>query len=413
VVNGGHIHVGIDATTWWNPRGYGRFTRELLKALAARQGIGGFRYSLLIDRLPDASLPTAFDVIAHPTGRTVNEAAVGDGARSPRAMLLLSRAAAQARFDLFWFPTVYSFFPLTRPVPCVVTHHDVIAERNPKLTFPTRRNHLFWLAKVELAKRQAQRIMTVSEASAADLSTVLHIDRGRIDVVTEGPHEAFRVLPDGVQRGRAARARHGLPPEGPLIVHVGGLSPHKNLLGLLKVMLRVLETQPSLRLALVGDTSGKGFHDNLAELRRFVADNAPLSERVVFTGFIPDDDVAAICHASSALVFPSFDEGFGLPAVEAMACGLPVIASRIPALIEVAAEAGVFFDPHSPDEMARAIVKVIADEPLRTRLGAAALSRAWRFTWARGAELAEQSFRRCWEERPWWSRLVRGAAKAA
>ena len=188
VVNS-RIHVGVDATTWWNERGFGRFTRDLLRSLISRDA--EFRYTLVIDRPPDESLPEGADLLLAESSRPVTAAAVGSGARSPVDLWTLSRKVAAARFDLFFFPAVYSFFPLLSRVPCVVTFHDTIAERYPNLVFPSRRNRWLWSAKVAIARFQAERFMTVSQASAQDLDRILGVPADRIDIVTEAASPRF------------------------------------------------------------------------------------------------------------------------------------------------------------------------------------------------------------------------------
>ena len=385
------VHVGVDATSWVNDRGFGRFTRELTTALAARQS--GFRYTLLFDREPSTPLPTGVGVLCASTQRTLNETAVGASSRSPRYLWAMGRLARRERFDLVFFPTLYSFFPVLSATPCVVCFHDATAERMPELLFPTRLNRLLWRAKTLLARRQATRVMTISQSSANDLARLLRIAPERIDVVTEAPAQAFRVIanPGAVA---AARRRHGVPDAAKLFVHVGGMNPHKNILRLLEAILRVVAARPDGHLAIVGDTSGKGFWDNVGELRAFVAANAPLADRVHFTGYLSDADLAALLNGAEALVFPSLWEGFGLPAVEAMACGVPVLASRRGSLPEVVADAGLYFEPEDADAIAACILRVLEDGGLRSRLAGLALERAALYRWERAAELAEASFRR-------------------
>jgi alpha-1,3-rhamnosyl/mannosyltransferase len=384
------VHVGVDATTWWNDRGFGRFTRELLQALGQRQN--GFRYTLVIDRADDGSLPSGMRLLAASPKRTLTQSAVGRGARSPAELWSMARVAARERFDLFFFPAVYSYFPLLSRTRTVVAFHDTIAERFPRLIFPTRRNQLLWQAKVALARRQATRVMTVSESSARDVETFLGVPRRNIDVITEGPSPTFRRLASVDES--AVRARFQLPPRGPLLIYVGGLNPHKNVLGLLRALPQILAQAPDVHVAIVGDTSGKGFLDNIAELRAFVAANAGLETHVTFTGYIADAQLVELFHAGTALVFPSLWEGFGLPAVEAMATGLPVLASDRGSLPEVVGEAGLYFNPESPPEIAAACLRFLSSPDLQARLRVTAQAQAARFTWARGAELTEQCFER-------------------
>jgi len=220
-------------------------------------------------------------------------------------------------------------------------------------------------------------------------------------VVTEAADDVFRVIDDPNIREHA-RAMHGIPEKARLLIHVGGMNAHKNILRLLEVMPRVIEAEPKAHLALVGDTSGKGFWDNVSELKAFIAATPPLPAHVHFTGYIGDPELAQLLNASDALVFPSLWEGFGLPAVEAMSCGIPVLASTRGSLSEVVSEGGLLFEPEDINAMASCIIRFLRDGQLRSKLARNALERSRQFSWSRGAELAEQSFRRCYAD---WRRL--------
>ena len=242
-------------------------------------------------------------------------------------------------------------------MPCVVCYHDATAERLPELLFPTRRNRWLWRAKTALARAQTTRAMTVSETSATDLEQLLRIPRRRIDVVTEAADPGFRVIGDPAVSARA-RARHGIPADAVLLLHVGGMNPHKNLRGLLEAMPTVIAERPGVHLAIVGDTSGKGFWDNVPELRQVVTSNPALAPHVHFTGYLGDTELVELLNGAAALVFPSLWEGFGLPAVEAMSCGVPVLASRRGSLPEVIGDAGLFFEPDRPSAIAACILRL-------------------------------------------------------
>jgi glycosyltransferase involved in cell wall biosynthesis len=386
------LHVGIDATTWRNDRGFGRFTRELVRALLARDS--GIRYTMVFDQDPPDDLPAGVEVITAATKRNLNESAVGKSSRTPDYLLRLGMAVSRAQFDVFYYPAVYSYFPILARVPRVICYHDTTAERYPELLFPTKLNHRLWQAKTALARLQTTRAMTVSEASARDLEMILHIPHSRIDVVTEAADPMFRVL-DDAPRTAEIRARFGIPQDATLFVYVGGMNPHKNLLGMLKALPDVLARRADLHVAIVGDTSGKGFWDNVPELKAFVEDNPNLKTNVHFTGYTSDEDLVTLLNAATALVFPSLWEGFGLPAVEAMACGIPVLASRRGSLPEVIGDAGLYFDPESPWAMATVMLRFLEDENLQRTLKARAVPRAASFTWDKGAELAEISFQKC------------------
>ena len=387
------LQVCIDATSWANDRGYGRFTREIIKALTSRDE--GFRYTLLFDQLPDEPLPPLAEVLSARTGEGLNEAAVGSSARSPSYFLKMGRLAKSVPYDVFFFPTLYSYFPLLQRKPCVVCYHDATAERFPELLFPTKRNHWLWRAKTALAHLQTRRAMTVSEASASDLETIHKFPRERIDVVTEAADDTFRLI-DDTNAKDGARARYGIPKDAKLLIHVGGMNAHKNILGLLRAMPAIIAAEPSVHLALVGDTSGRGFWDNVDELKAFVAATPPLSDRIHFTGYISDENLAPLLNASDALVFPSLWEGFGLPAIEAMSCGLPVLASSgAGSLPEIVGDAGLLFEPEDPASIADCVIYFLQDKDLQRTLAGNALRRSRLFSWSRAASLAEQSLRRC------------------
>jgi glycosyltransferase involved in cell wall biosynthesis len=428
------LRVGVDGTTWSNDRGFGRFTREIVKALVGRAEPEGFHYTLLLDERsradsscdpvvpgeggpdespsasraadtpaytpadkPDqlASSHAALEILRVATSRPTSGAAAGSDARSALDLLRLGRAAGSGRFDVFLFPAVYSYFPLLARTPCSVVFHDTIAERFPELVFATRRNQLLWNGKVALARRQARRVIAVSQASARDLATRLRIPRERIDVVSEAADARFQPVREP-GRLAAARLLAGCQGDEPLLLAVGGLSPHKNLRRLLEAMPALLERHPSARLAIVGDLSGRGFYDEAESLQRAVTQHPLLAERVRFTGFVSDDQLVNLYSAATLLVFPSLWEGFGLPAIEAMACGLPVAASHSGSLPEVAGDAGRYFDPSDAADISR-----VLDEMLRAaaagglvRLSERGRVLAARNSWSRAAAELEHSLRR-------------------
>jgi alpha-1,3-rhamnosyl/mannosyltransferase len=363
----------------------------LLTALIARET--GFRYTLLFDRPPALPLPAGANVLLASTRRSLNESAVGTTSRSLGYLWAVGRAARKANFDAFFFPAVYSYFPILTRTPCIVCYHDTTAERLPDLLFPTKLNRRLWQVKTAIARAQTTRAMTVSKASAKDLENILRIPRARIDVVTEAADPIFRVLDDPTVSGNA-RAKQGIPPGASLFVYVGGMNPHKNLLGLLKALPAVVAARPEVHLAIVGDTTGKGFWDDVPGLQAYVEGTPPLGQHVVFTGYLGDAELVELLNGACALVFPSLWEGFGLPAVEAMSCGVPVLASRRGSLPEVVGDAGAFFDPEDPGAISACLLEFLGKPEHHPLLRQTAVERARTFTWERAAELAEDSFRR-------------------
>ncbi len=395
-VSGAPIRIGVDATCWTNDRGFGRFTRELLTALAVRND--GFSYTLVFDQPPPpGTVPAGVAVASAKTRRTLGNSAVGTSSRSLTYLWQMGRLVRAGRFDLFFFPAVYSYFPLLARVPCVVCYHDATAERLPHLLFANRLNWWLWRAKTELARLQTTRAMTVSLTSAHDVETILRIPRDKIDVVSEAADPVFRAIDDR-QITATARKRYDIPEDAELLVHVGGMNAHKNILGLLKAMPDVVARQPQVHLAIVGDLSGKGFWDNVPVLMDFAQNHPGLRSRVHFTGYVADAELVELLSGCAALVFPSLWEGFGLPAVEAMSCGVPVLASDRGSLPEVIGDAGLFFDPEDPVDITRCVLSFLADADARHTLRERALARAQMFSWDKAAARAAESFRRCYED---------------
>jgi glycosyltransferase involved in cell wall biosynthesis len=382
------MRIGVDATCWANDRGYGRFTRELVTAMASV----GRDHEFVC--LLDARAAARFDLAAGNVRPVVvrqaaspTAAASADGYRSPLDMLRLSRALSRERLDAFFSPTVYSYFPVPPGLPVVVTLHDAIAERFPHLTLPSARARLFWRLKVRLAVRQARLILTVSEFAAREIADVHGIPPARIRVALEAPSSDYRPSQSREEIGALAR-RIGLPPDARWLTYVGGFSPHKNL----DVMVRAHHRASAclsrpLFLVLIGALSGDAFLSNLAAIRETV--RACGTDRLVlWPGFLPDADIRHLHSGALALVLPSENEGFGLPAVEAAACGTPVIAttaSPLPALLD---GAGLFVAPRDEAGLAAAIERLATDEPLRQRLSAMAPARAGALSWSRGAQAA-------------------------
>jgi glycosyltransferase involved in cell wall biosynthesis len=371
------VRIGVEACTWSNKRGYGRFLRELLTTMI--EDFPEHEFVLVVDEhsARDCDFPERATVEIVATTAQPTEAASADGARSPADLLRMARAVARVPLDVFFFPTRYSYFPLLRPVKTVIAFHDATAERHPRLIFPDARARLFWRIKTWLALRQADRLVTVSEDARRQIADVFKRTEGEIGVITEGPDPVFGLSSD-TGSFPAMRARYGLPSGMPIVLYVGGISPHKNLDGLLRAMEGI---PPPWHLALVGEyekDSFLGCHAELVEL----AQELGLTERLTFTGFVPDEDLALLYNDATVLVLPSFSEGFGLPVIEAMVSGLPVAASDRNSIPEVLGDAGLLFDPLVPDEIHAAVLRLLEDGTLRAECRKRGLERAKLYSWS-------------------------------
>ncbi len=381
------MNIGIDATSWWNNRGFGRFTRETLTALFQLES--PHHYFLFVDQpLGELDRFDNVTVVQVDASRPTTEAAVADSNRSPIDMLRMYRAVARSSLDMMFFPAVYSWFPVPLKLPTMLTVLDAIAEHYPKLIFPGWRSRLFWTIKMKLAVWSSQRILTISNAAKEEIVQYIGVRPELIDVTSAAPNPLFRRT-DDTAFITAARRRANLPAEAPVIVFVGGLAPHKNLHGLLDGFERALGKGEleEVHLALVGDFRGAGFFSNYESLSQRVESSEQLRSRVHFSGYIADEDLVAIYSSSLAAAMPSYSEGFGLPAIEAMACGAPVLSSDRGSLPEVVGDAGVYFDPFDVESIANAMIAIVNDDALRGRLAARAVERAAGFTWERAARM--------------------------
>jgi glycosyltransferase involved in cell wall biosynthesis len=371
------MRIGIDGSCLSNRRGFGRFARRLLDALARQAA--DHRFLVFVDgpSAGEVEVPGPFDRVVVDVGEAPSRAASARGRRRWRDLLAMGRAVARRRVDLMYFPATYSFFPVWNVGKVVVTMHDTLPLSHPELVFPRLSGRIAWRLKEAVAVRRADRIVTVSQASRRDLEGWLGGPDGRIRVITEGPDPIFRPLANAREQGDPVLRRYGLRPGERFLLYVGGLSPHKNLPRLIAAFAR---SAPSdVRLVLAGDLQDV-FHTHIPAIRAAI-DHQGLAGRVILTGFVPDEDLVGLYNGAYALVQPSLLEGFGLPAVEAMACGTPVLASRAGSLPEVVGEAGVFFEPTDVAAMADAIGALLADPGRRDELARLALRRSALFTW--------------------------------
>ena len=225
---------------------------------------------------------------------------------------------------------------------------------------------------------RSSRLVAVSDATAGDIGEHLNIDPGRVRVVHEGLDPFF------------AKDHHAeLPDEvpTPYLLFVSTLEPRKNVVGVLRAFDLIVEWGYQGHLVLVGRW---GWH---TETIRDELEHSPVRDRIVHLDYVERDQLASLYRSADALLFPSWMEGFGLPLLEAMACGTPLVTSGCSAMPEVAGPAAVYVDPASPHGIASAVSSLIADESLRLRLGEAGRKRAALFSWDRAAAATAQVLR--------------------
>lgn len=349
------MKIGIDARN--DGTGVGRYTFSLIRELAKLDREN--EYVLFLSRERFAAYPAP-----GPNFRTVE-------ARIPwftlREQLLLPRVIGRERLDLVHYPHVT--VPLLSRTPFVVTIHDLNYLDPAAISHPGTLLRAGY--RVELAKaRRARRLIAVSEHTRDTLVRTLDVDPDRVAVTYEAADAPGAVEPD-----TRVLARHGL--DAPFLLYVGAAYPYKNLARLIEAFARVGGDH---RLVLAGD------HEDFGAALRAHAEAAGLAGRVVFTGAVSEAELAALYGAALAYVFVSLSEGFGLPGLEAMAAGVPVVAARAGSLPEVYGDAARYCDPLEVESIAAALTDVVGDVELRARLIALGRERAAEFSWTRMAE---------------------------
>jgi glycosyltransferase involved in cell wall biosynthesis len=359
--------IGIDYTSAVHQQaGIGRYTRELVNALAdASPGTFEACYRLFVADSP----PRPAQSLPGPnfTWRTTRLSERWLGRLWYRLALPLPVELWAGRLNLFHAADF--FLPPTRPATrTLVTVHDLSFVRLPAETMPGMSRQLnTWVPR---SVARADHVIAVSQATAADLMELYGTPAEKISVLYHGVSPAFRPITDEPRR-RAVRQKYGLG-ERPFILSLGTIQPRKNYMRLVQAFAQ-LKADASLVIIGGAGWNSQALFDEVARLK--------LTERVIFPGFAADADLPALYSAATLFVYPSLYEGFGLPALEAMACGTPVIASNASALPEVMGDAGLLFDPTDVEALAHALTLLLHDESQRQALAAAGLARAANFTW--------------------------------
>jgi glycosyltransferase involved in cell wall biosynthesis len=373
------MRVGVDATCWQNTRGYGRHARALLSTLV-RLDVEN-RYTFFMDsRQGSETVPAEAELRVVRTSAPAAVAASSNGHRSLRDIWRMIRAMSDPTFDILLFPTVYSYVPIFSRAKRVVMIHDVIAETYPQLTVPYLASRLMWKTKVAFGYRQADAIVTVSDYSRQGILRHFKVPPQRVFIVGEASDPVFHVLHDARPTPRLRSL--GITGGGRSVVYVGGFSPHKNLEALVTVFANLANREEfsDLRLVMVGEYEKEVFHSYFGAIKRQVQD-LEISDRVIFTGYLPDEELVVLLNLSTVLVLPSLMEGFGLPAIEAAACGCPVVATAASPLPTLLGDAAIYINPASSDDLEGTVAQVLSSEGRRRRMRQAGLTAARRLTW--------------------------------
>ncbi|HEX6387741.1 MAG TPA: glycosyltransferase family 1 protein [Anaerolineae bacterium] len=353
--------------------GIGRYVSNLAQAMGAQLGAEE-RLLLLQDssRRSRWQLPLATEQVQR-LEMAVSPFALRQQWQIPRCL-----RGQQARL----YHSPYYLMPYWTRLPTVLTLYDQIPRRFPHMV--SARARLLFQLTTWLALRRADHVITISEATRRDLLAAYRLSPERITAVPLAPDSHFRPqLPAAMAR---IRRQYHLPDR--YLLYVGINKPHKNLVRLLEAWKLVTEDMadpPTLLIAGAWDSRYPEPMTRAAELQ--------LAESIRFLGPIPEKDLPALYTGAAVFVFPSLYEGFGLPVIEAMACGTAVACSNTSSLPEVAGDAALYFDPAIPRAIAGAIGRLLADEGLRNELAQRGMAQAAQFSWSKTAEATLRIYR--------------------
>ena len=333
------MRIGIDARLI-RAFGIGSYVRGLLGGLA--QLHGDEEYVVFAPSASRALVPAKFEtVIADVPPYSIRE------------LFTMRALAKQAKLDLLHVP--HFFVPYAPPCPVVTTLFDAIPLFHP---LPNPIARIYIALMLQRAADRAQRVITISHAAKQQLVEAIDCAPEKIRPILIGIEEMFF--------GDVTPWKH----PAPYFLFVGRWERHKNVETLLAALAIARKSAPELCVVLAG-----GRHERFEHL-----------DGVIVPGFVSEDELLSLYRSSLAIVMPSFMEGFGLPAAEAMALGMPVLTSNDAALVEVTGDAALHFDARSPEQLAELMLRIARDETLRADLGRRGRERAKRFSWQRCAE---------------------------
>ena len=346
--------------------GVGHYTFELGRSLAAIAPEHEFELVSPSAFSIDASAPSL------PPNLQLIDARLDRLRRRGWWSIYLPRHCRRASFALF-HGTNFAL-PYWASCPTILTIHDLSLLLYPE----THEKHLVRRARVKLplAARKATAIITPSETVKREVCEHLGVSADKVFAIPEAARACF--YPMAASESRTVCQRLGV--EAEFILFVGTVEPRKNLLTLARAFEQIIRSTSSpLQLVIAGN---KGWLSG--DLMDYLRDNQ-IRERVLFTGHLPDEDLRALYSGCRVFVYPSLYEGFGLPLLEAMACGAPVVTSRIPSIVETVGDAARFIAPTDVDDLARGITALLDDASEREHRSAMGIAHAKKFSWERTA----------------------------
>ena len=366
------MRIALDGIPLNQPlTGVGHYTLELARALAAGSPDDQFEIvsPLSFIPLPQLNLPPNLELVK----ANVN--------LFSRRWWMVGLPGYVQKESLSLFHGTNFEVPLWRKCPTVLTIHDLSLLLFPAVHEKPRQRRA--RRRLPIMARTANMIITPGESVREEVCERLHVDRSKVVAIPEAPRDVFHPLP----KAETAKARERLGIDDDFLLFVGTIEPRKNLLTLVRAFNEVCASgNGSLQLVLAGRTGWLN-----SDLFKLIGESG-VSHRIKLPGYLCDEDLRALYSSCRLFIYPSLYEGFGLPPLEAMACGAPVIVSRIASLMAVTGEAAFPVRPDNTAEMAQSINELLKNESKRRELSAAGIKRAAEFSWSRTAELTREVY---------------------
>jgi glycosyltransferase involved in cell wall biosynthesis len=368
------MRIGIDATALPpQPVGAGNYIIQLIRALAS------------------LNVNDEFVIFAHQKGHALINLPEKDSFewiiledRNPGSRLIWEQTLFPQLVKKSGVNLLHSLHytrPMKLPCASVVTFHDMTFFLYPELH--TRAKRLFFPLAIRASARRADALIAVSESTRQDVIRVLGISPEKIITIQSGVDPAFRPINDTVAKGKIAE-KYDLPER--FILYVGLIEPRKNLPMLISAFKRFIDSGKDYKLVLVG-SYGWMYEKLLKQIN-----NLDLEGMIYFTGYVSQEDLPLVYNLSSLFVYPTIYEGFGLPVLEAMACGVPVITTDVSSLPEIVGEAGMLVPVNDVEALYGAMIAVLGDEDVRRKMINKGMQRAAKFTWEQTAKLTFQVY---------------------
>jgi glycosyltransferase involved in cell wall biosynthesis len=370
------MRIGIDATALPpQPVGAGNYIIQLIRALTALDSENEFVI------FAGQRGPSLINLPEKPTLEWILLPDRNPGVRLIWEQTYFSRLIRDSEVDLLH--SLHYTRPLRLSCASVVTYHDMTFFLYPELH--TRTKRFFFPLAIRSSANRANFLIAISESTRQDAIRLLNLSPERVITIQHGVDPSFRPLKD-VELKKRITVKYQLPDK--FILYVGLIEPRKNLPLLIKAYKKLVDDGTEHYLVLAG-RYGWMFDEVLQQIEKLC-----LTDKVILTGYVDQIDLPMVYNLSDLFVYPTLYEGFGLPALEAMACGIPVITTEVSSLPEIVGEAGILVPPNDAEELFRGMKTVLQDEELRLNLARRGTEQAAKFTWERTARSTLEVYQR-------------------